>query len=246
MPKQRSFTIEEFIAAVAKSQSKAGVLRELNLIPAGGNYATVNKYIKELGLDTSHFHGQGWRKGSTTPVRAARPLSSILVRDCFFSISHLKKRLLREKVLHPVCSKCFRTEWNNLPIPLELDHINGVSTDHRLENLRLLCPNCHAQTPTHRGRNKKTSLRGAKGWDNPHSTFRPKRVDPMCLDCGKQISRKSVRCKSCAATEANQTKIDWPSSAVLRKRVDKSSYRAVAKELGVSDNAVRKRLARHS
>lgn len=66
---------------------------------------------------------------------------------------HLKRRLLEEGVKTARCEGCGGDEWRGAPIPLELDHINGDRRDHRLENLRLLCPNCHAQTPTYRGRN---------------------------------------------------------------------------------------------
>lgn len=67
----------------------------------------------------------------------------------------LNKRLLKEKILENKCSVCQIDSWNNLPISLHLDHINGESSDHRLENLRLLCPNCHSQTETYCGKNKK-------------------------------------------------------------------------------------------
>jgi 5-methylcytosine-specific restriction endonuclease McrA len=84
--------------------------------------------IKRLDLDTSHFLGQGWRKG-------------------------LKERLIREGLKQRKCEMCGRAGWRDRPIPLELDHINGRRQDNRLQNLRILCPNCHAQTDTYRGRN---------------------------------------------------------------------------------------------
>jgi 5-methylcytosine-specific restriction endonuclease McrA len=66
----------------------------------------------------------------------------------------LKNRLIKEKILENICSECGLNEWNNKPINLELDHINGVRTNHKLENLRLLCPNCHSQTDTYRSKNR--------------------------------------------------------------------------------------------
>lgn len=66
----------------------------------------------------------------------------------------VKQKLLNAGIKKHCCEICKLTEWNNKPIPIELDHIDGNSTNHKLENLRLLCPNCHAQTETYRGKNK--------------------------------------------------------------------------------------------
>ena len=111
--------------------------------------------IRELGLDTSHFTGQGWRKGSTTPISPARPLTEVLVANSpMQSTAHLRMRLLAEGYKQAVCEGCRRTAWNGTAIPLQLDHINGDRTDNRIENLRLLCPNCHAQTDTWCGKNR--------------------------------------------------------------------------------------------
>jgi len=67
--------------------------------------------------------------------------------------NNLKERLIREGLKKRICELCERKDWNGRPIPLELDHVNGRRDDNRLENLRIVCPNCHAQTSTYRGRN---------------------------------------------------------------------------------------------
>ena len=66
----------------------------------------------------------------------------------------VRKTIIREKLIPYECSKCGINEWNGKMLSLHLDHINGVNNDHRLENLRFLCPNCHSQTETYTGRNK--------------------------------------------------------------------------------------------
>jgi 5-methylcytosine-specific restriction endonuclease McrA len=76
----------------------------------------------------------------------------------------VKTRLLQAGILENVCSACGLRTWRDQPISMHLDHINGVRDDHRLENLRMLCPNCHSQTPTYGGKNRKI-LRKLQGQD---------------------------------------------------------------------------------
>ena len=81
-------------------------------------------------------------------------VQEVLVKDSTYQSYKLKNRLLREGLKERRCECCGLTEWQGMPIPLELHHINGDNRDHRIENLQMLCPNCHALTETYRGRNK--------------------------------------------------------------------------------------------
>ena len=157
-------------AAVRQSRSVAEVLRKLGLQPIGGNYGTITRAITRLGLDASHFGGQGWRKGCPTPVVAARPLASVPIRNSPpVHRGDLKRQLVRARLLAYTCAECGVSEWRGRPLALELHHINGEDRDNRIENLRLLCPNCHSQTDTYRGRNigsKPWRVRERPGWRN--------------------------------------------------------------------------------
>ena len=139
--------------AVKTSTSIRQVLEKLDIVPAGGNYQTTNRRIQKLNIDTSHFTGQAWNRGKI--IGPKRPIEEYLKENSVVQSFRLKNRLLLEGLKEHKCECCGITEWNGKPAPLELDHINGNHHDNRLENLRILCPNCHAQTDTYRGKNKK-------------------------------------------------------------------------------------------
>lgn len=154
--KTRKYTNEQFKEAVSSSKSIREVLLKLKLTPKGGGpYREIHKLIKELCIDTSHFKGMGWSKGVCLPKQ---DIQTYLSNNKPISSHKLRIRLLKEKLLPYCCSSCKLTEWLGGPIPLELDHIDGNHYNNNFSNLRLLCPNCHALTPTHAGKNKgKTS-----------------------------------------------------------------------------------------
>ncbi|PIR75477.1 MAG: hypothetical protein CO030_05415 [Candidatus Magasanikbacteria bacterium CG_4_9_14_0_2_um_filter_42_11] len=156
MRRKRSWTSEDLKNAVALSTSYRQVLGRLGLKPARGNYAQVKKYISEQNLCVSHFKGKGWSRGLKGVGTPARSLKSILVKNSDYQSYKLKKRLFAAELKFPQCELCgWAKQSVDGRIPLELDHINGVSTDNRIENLRILCPNCHSLQPTHRGLNQK-------------------------------------------------------------------------------------------
>jgi hypothetical protein len=150
----RKWSDRQLVVAVKKLKSTRAVIGVLGLIPAGGNYQQVKKRIQDLNLDTSHFLGMGWCKGMSFD-RPSIPIESILVENSSYQSFKLKKRLFLLGLKQPRCEEC---KWAKKSIdgriPLELDHINGNRTDNRIENLRVLCPNCHSLKPTHRGKNK--------------------------------------------------------------------------------------------
>lgn len=147
-------TKEEYEAAVSNSRSIASVCRFLGIKPTGGNYRIVHRAIEEFGLDISHFTGQGWNVGLKYNPKKVTDISEILIEGSFYQSYKLKRRLLKEGLKERKCECCGLSQWQGMDIPLELHHVNGDNCDNRIENLRLLCPNCHALTDNYRGRNK--------------------------------------------------------------------------------------------
>jgi len=233
---------------VKDSLSIADVCRKLNIRPIGGNYKTLKIYFRKYNIDISHFTGQGWNVGKKyRKFGKVKELKTILIKNSTYSSSNrLKKRLINDGYLENKCSKCGLIKWNDEDITLHLDHINGDNLDHRIENLRILCPNCHSQTNTYcKGTKSSLSERRKKDYEKykdfpvNEEVEKVKKVkqENFCK-CGKKIKNTSKNCIKCSHIKSR--KVKRPPFEQLKNEIKETSYLAVGKKYGVSDNAVRK------
>lgn len=216
--------------------------------------------------------GQGWNKGiKYKNPRPPMPIEKILVENSsYVSSNSLRKRLLKEKIKESKCECCGATEWLGKPIALELHHVNGIKDDLRIENLQILCPNCHAFTDNYRGKNqgksaqketsdveplklKETLTGNADGNLEPSLTKKCKKgaetrreeskplIKYYCAYCGKEIPRKRNKRKYCSQECAHAIVSKRPGILELLEAFKKyKSYVQVGKYFSVSDNAVHK------
>lgn len=146
-----SMNDEDFKQLIASEHTYSDVLRKLGLNTNGGSSTDILKMrIAELSCDTNHFY-----KFNRNTYSVKQDLSEILIENStYHNISRLKTRLVNEGLLEYKCSKCGNVgEWFGEKLVLELDHIDGINNNHTLSNLRFLCPNCHSQTKTYKGKN---------------------------------------------------------------------------------------------
>jgi hypothetical protein len=214
---------EEFKNVVQNSKTYTEILAYFGLMNRGNNHKTLKKRINQLKLE---FKSIGYKK--CIDIKR-KPISYFLNKGIKVTNTYLKKRLIKEKIFEDKCAICGQdNNWNGRYLSLHIDHKNGDSTDHRLENLRLLCPNCHSQTDNYCGKAKRFPRK-------------------LCKICGKVLYKmsKTCLCKICNPTWKKnfiKTKIysKKPDKEELKQLIEIMPVSKIGEKYNVSGNAIKK------
>jgi len=214
---------EEFIDRVKTSATMTDLLKTFNLKNRGSNFKTCKARIKKLSLDTSHFLSRLAASNRSNENTKDDVLLKLTINS-IINNSFLKKQLLKFNLIDRKCKECDITDtWNNKPIVLQLEHINGISNDNRLDNLCLLCPNCHSQTATYAGKNVKRALL----------------VMNKCNDCGVSITDNALKCEICS--HFKRRKAERPSEEDLKEMIKIMPLEKIAKKFNLkTGNTIKK------
>lgn len=216
-----------FTEIINKSINYTDVCRKLNVGTTKGNRDTIKKYISLYKLDINHFYiPHNYPKNKIE-------LSDILVEySNYIHTTSLKSRLYSEGLKERQCELCGQgEEWRGKKMSLILDHENGVHNDNRIENLRIVCPNCNATLDTHGGKNK-GNFKSEEEISLKNKLIKNNMENERLANNGKTLKQ--------IESAINQRKIKRPDKNLLLKEVNELGYSGTGRKYGVSDNAIRK------
>jgi hypothetical protein len=266
------YTKKQIKKAITASNSICDILRYLNLKIYAGNHTYITKIIKHYQLDISHFN-----RKKTLPVHNFITedilVSNYLVKDSTLKTNTIKKKLIQFGLKERKCENCKITEWKGVPINMELHHKNRIPSDHRLENLEILCPNCHTikhvSSVIYKKKENVKSPRTLPLIECIHCKKQIKQKTPSTKYCSKDCMYRSKKkqeikrrlCNGCSKEFIpdrdatiycshscyikTREKIEWPTKEELEKLVWEKPTTIIAKDLGVSDKAVTKRCKKY-
>lgn len=263
--KQRNYSKEILEAAVRESKSISEVARRLEIPDRGGNRKTIKNKIKQFGIDCSHFTGQSWAKGKTAEtsdsfrrvrIKLSYSDDEVFVQNSKYSGAGKLALRLRRIGWNYVCQECGLSDWRGKQLTLHVDHINGIPNDHRLANLRFLCPNCHQQTETWGSKIRSVYSSNTKLLNNQNLLEKIFQIESVtnsndtlnrqfqqnnCSYCCKTIdnSIQHIYCSRQCFNLASR-RVTRPSKEELKNMIWTQPTTHIAKDFGVSDKAVEK------
>jgi len=211
---------DEFQSLVNSCCSLKEVLLKLELVPVAGNYKTLSDRIKKESVDLTlltELRVANFRKNGR---QSKKENGDIFVENSTVCRGNVKNRIIKQNLIPYKCKCGVTNNWNGERLVLILDHINGINNDHRIENLRFLCPNCNSQTSTFSGRNVKIK-------------------SPICPKCSAEYSGAGKQCKKCwLGSQPKKLKI---SSDELRRLIqEKKPFSEIGRMYNVSGNTIKK------
>ena len=211
------WNIEKIREAVKNSINYLEVLDLIEIPRQGNNTKTLKGIIEKNNIDTSHFTG----RARTYKRKEETSLKDYLNNKVGISTSSLKEKLFKEGYKENKCEICGISEWQGKSIICQLHHIDGNNKNNNLENLQILCPNCHSQTDNYCGNSNKNI------------------VKYYCPDCGKEILKSSKYCTVCSRNHTR--KVEHPSAEILLQDFKElKSFVKVGEKYNVTDNSIRK------
>jgi hypothetical protein len=205
---------------INSSKNYRECVKKLGLTLTGNNNITLKKYINLYNINTSHFINEN-------NFKTKIDLKNILIINSDYNRVQLKERLYKEGLKQRCCELCGQgEEWNGKKMSLILDHKNGVNNDNRIENLRIVCPNCNATLDTHCGKNR--------------SKKNIKKIE-YGFNVDDDVNFRNIQTKEKIHAQFNNRKIkERPDKEVLLNEIERLGYSGTGRKYGVSDNAIRK------
>lgn len=200
---------ELILKLISKNEPKSEICRILKCRPH-----TLERYLKFFDIKYKGNMG----KKNLPHIKSKKPLDDYLSNKINISSHRLKIRLIEDGIKNHQCEKCKLTKWLDDIIPIELHHIDGNRFNNNLNNLEILCPNCHSKTTNNSGKS-------LKDWKKRH------------CKCGKIKNKKSITCKSCVP---KKRKIIRPEYELLLKEIKEFGFSCTGRKYNVSDNSIRK------
>lgn len=225
-------TKNELEKIIQKSKTLKEVLNYFGIKNNSTNYQILKERLSQDSINQDHLHYDSQFKTDLF-------LNQILIENSTYNRGSLKSRLIENDLLENKCNECGSPPtWNNKKLSLVIDHINGINNDNRLENLRILCPNCHSQTNTFAGKNKDHSI--------VHKIIKK---EYNCIDCQISLnSDRSDRCKKCNSIFLSikyREKNNYPTNDIIVESLkNDNSIKNIAKQLNMPYNLLRKIIKR--